>query len=189
LTLDVFLRPRRAGPHPRRHRARRRAPRIYSVKFHTVGHRFCYIAARFCRWQDALTLVFSFHPFSVLPIRKSTCPHCLGLTYKNPSPCLAERQPATASSPLLFSCVFLTPDRLMPDSPTTRPISSSFDNARNQSTLPVNPCIHLFSLSTDFQNTLRPKSRSEHTQQRTNDDRLIPAPQVHFSSRPQTLGM
>ena len=120
---------------------------MYSVIFLPFGYRsFCYIAAP----ARHLTLNFSFYLFSVPPIRKSSCSHWLGPTYKSPPLGLAERQSTTAlsSSLSLLSCASDT-------RPPARPTSSSINNARNLSRLPANPYVHPFLLPSDTSKSYR----------------------------------
>ena len=128
-----------------------------------------------------LTLNFSFYPFSVPPIRKSSCSHWLGPTYKSPPLGLAERQPTTAlfSSLSLLSCA---PDTRPPD----RPTSSSINDARNLSRLPANPYVHPFLLPSDTSRSYR-DSRLD-LPSSGDDYRLVTAPQTRSSSRSRTLG-
>jgi hypothetical protein len=142
--------------------SRRRAPRIYSVKFLPFGHRtFCYIAAHVCRRQDILRSFSLFTPFLRPP--SVTVVVLTGSDRHIKALCLASPKGSQLRPPLLSRSIRVlhTPDR---------PSSSSINNARNPSRLPTNPYVHPFSQLSDT-------SRSHH------DSTSLRA----SSSRPQTL--
>jgi hypothetical protein len=112
--------------------------------------------------------------FSAPSVRKSTCSRCFGPDIIKKSRRLASLKSSQLrpASPLsLFSCASGRSDSRRP---TARLAA--------ESSVPVDPCVHLLSLSTNFQVVSRislvssiPRSNKR------NGDRLVPAPQACFS--------
>jgi hypothetical protein len=152
-----------------------RAPRIYSVKFLPFGHRtFCYIAAHVCRRQDILRSFSLFTPF--LRPRFVTEVVLTGSDRRIKALRLASPNGSQLRPPLLTRSIRVlhTPDR---------PTSSSINNACNPSRLPANPYVLPPDTSRSYHDStsLRAYPSADTT------DRLVPVPQTHSSSRPQTL--